>query len=82
MTSGLGQANRRYLHQLLCQLEMSRSPLADHPDDPLLGSIRWVNPGLIGAIEYRECTGRRFRHPAWKGLVGASLEAAVLPAIQ
>jgi bifunctional non-homologous end joining protein LigD len=81
VTSGLGRANRRSLHQLLCQHEMSRSPLADHPDDPL-GSIRWVNPGLVGAIEYREYTGRRFRHPAWKGLVGASLEAAVLPAIQ
>ena len=81
VTSGLGSANRRALHQLLCEHKMSRSPLADHRDHPM-GSIRWVNPRLIGAIEYREYTGRRFRHPAWKGLVAASLEAAVLPAIQ
>ena len=47
-----------------------------------MGSIRWVNPQLIGAIEYREYTGRRFRHPAWKGMVAAPLETAVLPAIQ
>ena len=47
-----------------------------------MGSIRWVNPRLIGAIEYREYTGRRFRHPAWKGMVAAPLETAVLPAIQ
>ena len=47
-----------------------------------MGSIRWVKPPLIGAIDYREYTGRRFRHPAWKGLVTASLDAAVLPAIQ
>ena len=81
VASGLGQANRRALHQLLCEHEMSRSPLADHRDHPM-GSIRWVNPRLIGAIEYREYTGRRFRHPAWKGLVAAPLETAVLPAIQ
>jgi bifunctional non-homologous end joining protein LigD len=81
VTSGLGQANRRALHQLLCQHETSRSPLADHRDHAL-GSIRWVKPRLIGAIDYREYTGRRFRHPAWKGLVTASLDAAVLPAIQ
>jgi len=81
VTSGLGQANRRALHQLLCQHETSRSPLADHRDHAL-GSIRWVKPRLIGAIDYREYTGRRFRHPAWKGLVTASLDAAVLPGIQ
>ena len=81
VTSGLGQANRRALHQLLCQHETSRSPLADHRDHAL-GSIRWVKARLIGAIDYREYTGRRFRHPAWKGLVTASLDAAVLPAIQ
>ena len=81
VASGLGQANRRALHQLLCEHEMRRAPLADHRDHPM-GSIRWVNPRLIGAIEYREYTGRRFRHPAWKGLVAAPLETAVLPAIQ
>ena len=81
MASGLGQANRRALHQLLCEHEMRRAPLADHRDHPM-GSIRWVNPQLIGAIEYREYTGRRFRHPAWKGMVAAPLETAVLPAIQ
>jgi hypothetical protein len=36
-------------------------------------------PNTYASPDY---TGRRFRHPAWKGLVTASLDAAVLPAIQ
>ncbi|OLL70486.1 hypothetical protein Ae168Ps1_6233 [Pseudonocardia sp. Ae168_Ps1] len=30
---------------------------------------RWVRPGLIGEIDYRQQTAEgRFRHPSWRGM--------------
>ncbi|MGW1737373.1 ATP dependent DNA ligase [Nocardia sp. NPDC001965] len=32
------------------------------------GVPRWVDPVLVGDIEYREYTGEGLRHPSWRGL--------------
>jgi bifunctional non-homologous end joining protein LigD len=41
--------------------------------------VRWVRPQLVGVIDYREFTGRRFRHPAWKGLISVGPQGITLP---
>jgi len=42
--------------------------------------VRWVNPQLVGVIEYREFTGR-FRHLAWKGLISVDPQRITLPPV-
>ncbi|MEU1986334.1 non-homologous end-joining DNA ligase [Nocardia sp. NPDC019395] len=32
------------------------------------GEVHWVEPVLVGDIEYREYTGEGLRHPSWRGL--------------
>ncbi|MFQ6230202.1 hypothetical protein [Nocardia sp. NPDC002869] len=32
------------------------------------GAPHWVDPVLVGDIEYREYTGEGLRHPSWRGL--------------
>jgi bifunctional non-homologous end joining protein LigD len=64
--------DRRHGRQLLLQL----TALHSHAS-PFLGTLprdytrdaRWVQPELIGDVEYRSRTGEGFlRHPSWKGL--------------
>lgn len=36
---------------------------------PARGAVHWVEPVLVGAIEYRSFTrDHSFRHPSWRGL--------------
>ena len=40
--------------------------------------VHWVEPLVVGRIEYREFTGR-LRHPAWKGVLNVDAFTVRLP---
>lgn len=66
--SGFTNAARRTLWVLLGRLERATSPLpAGQPARDFRG-VSWVEPVLVGVVEYREFTGGGLRHPSWKGL--------------
>lgn len=41
-----------------------RNPLGRHPE--IASHAHWVEPLLVGQIEFREATSGSLRHPAWK----------------
>ncbi|MFQ6331806.1 hypothetical protein ACLMAL_37605 [Nocardia sp. CWNU-33] len=43
-----------------------RNPLGRHPE--IASHAHWVEPLLVGRIEFREATSGSLRHPAWKGI--------------
>jgi bifunctional non-homologous end joining protein LigD len=68
VTSGLGRIAKRELAERLDALGIGTAPVSDMTEwggDAMDGrAVRWVKPHLVGVVEYREFTGRRFRHPA------------------
>ncbi|MCZ4590484.1 non-homologous end-joining DNA ligase [Rhodococcus opacus] len=67
VSSGFTEADRRRTLMLLRTLERPTSPFDDHVPDELAAHARWVEPALVGTVEYREFTpNRRLRHPSWK----------------
>jgi bifunctional non-homologous end joining protein LigD len=54
----------------LAGLERPVSPFAVPVPREHARGAHWVEPLLVGDVEYREFTAgeRRLRHPAWKGL--------------
>ncbi|KXF52716.1 DNA ligase [Rhodococcus sp. SC4] len=67
VSSGFTEADRRRTLMLLRPLERPTSPFDDHVPDELAAHARWVEPALVGTVEYREFTpNRRLRHPSWK----------------
>jgi hypothetical protein len=71
VTSGLSQQAKRQLHELLRGLETRTAAVADLGAPSTPSRVRWCAPQLVGIVEYRGFTGRRFRLPSWKGLVRA-----------
>ncbi|MFC0446544.1 DNA ligase [Rhodococcus jostii] len=66
--SGFTEAHRRRTLTMLRPLERPTSPFDTHVPDELAAHARWVEPVLVGTVEYREFTpDRRLRHPSWKG---------------
>ncbi|QCQ90033.1 non-homologous end-joining DNA ligase [Rhodococcus sp. SGAir0479] len=66
--TGFSSATRRSLRQLLKTLERPTSPLAAPPPTRDTKGAHWVEPELVGDVEYREYAGGSLRHPSWKGL--------------
>ncbi len=66
--TGFTTADRRALRQQLASIERTTSPLAAAAPAQEARGAHWVEPRLVGDVEYREYTGGGLRHPSWKGL--------------
>ena len=66
--TGFTATGRRALRDQLTQLERPTSPLAAAPPTRDTKGTHWVEPELVGDVEFREYAGGSLRHPAWKGL--------------
>ncbi|GAB2632873.1 non-homologous end-joining DNA ligase [Prescottella soli] len=66
--TGFTGATRRALLEKLEPLERPTSPLDAAPPARESRDARWVEPLLVGDVEYREYVGGSLRHPSWKGL--------------
>ncbi|MFI1914166.1 non-homologous end-joining DNA ligase [Nocardia sp. NPDC020380] len=66
--TGFTHAARRVIRQTLGEIEITTSPFDPPPPESVAGGWRWVEPILVGDVEYREFAGERLRMPAWKGL--------------
>ena len=80
--TGFTDAARRRLRELLEPLHREDSPFAGPfvrargwpGRPPARGTVQWVDPRLVGEVEYRSFTLNRttasgtFRHPSWRGL--------------
>jgi len=80
--TGFTDAARRRLLDLLRPLQRGDPPFAGEfvrargwpGRPPSRGVVHWVQPRLVGEIEYRAFTSNRtsaggtFRHPSWRGL--------------
>lgn len=78
--TGFTFADRRSLRARLDELSRSDPvfPLAPTRGRP--GTPHWVEPVLVGEVEYREYTGEGLRHPSWRGLrADKSCEEVVVP---
>jgi bifunctional non-homologous end joining protein LigD len=60
----------RSLERVAPPFDVDRAPTRTWPArKPSRGRARWVEPVLVGEIEYRVFTrDRSFRHPSWRGL--------------
>lgn len=66
--TGFTHAARRVIRQTLGEIEITASPFDPPPPESVAGGWRWVEPILVGDVEYREFAGERLRMPSWKGL--------------
>ncbi|GBF17599.1 putative DNA ligase-like protein/MT0965 [Rhodococcus sp. Br-6] len=66
--TGFSATTRRSLRDQLASRERPTSPLASPPPNRDAKGAHWVEPELVGDVEYREYTGGSLRHPSWKGL--------------
>ena len=66
--TGFTTDDRRALRQQLAAIERPTSPLATAAPARDVRGAHWVEPLLVGDVEYREYTGGSLRHPSWKGL--------------
>lgn len=78
--TGFTFADRRSLRARLDELSRADPlfPLTSTRGRP--GIPHWVEPVLVGDVEYREYTGEGLRHPSWRGLrLDKSREEVVVP---
>ncbi|GAA1299684.1 hypothetical protein Psi02_63090 [Planotetraspora silvatica] len=67
--TGFTQAALRDLHDLLAPLERPTPPFTDAVPREQARHAHWVEPLLVGEVQYAEWTGDgRLRHPSWRGL--------------
>ncbi len=66
--TGFTAAVRRSLRTRLDTLARPGPPFPEPPPRAAVGAAHWVDPVLVGNIEYREYTGEGLRHPSWRGL--------------
>ncbi|NEW42503.1 non-homologous end-joining DNA ligase [Nocardia cyriacigeorgica] len=68
--TGFTAAARRSLRAQLDEIARPDSVLTETPGRGRagIGVAHWVDPVLVGDIEYREYTGDGLRHPSWRGL--------------
>ncbi|MGY4646533.1 non-homologous end-joining DNA ligase [Mycobacterium sp. URHB0021] len=78
--AGLSGIERRRLTSALTPFRRSTSPFAATPSD-IAPYASWVEPVLVGDVEYREMNRSTLRHPSWKGLrVDVASDLVALPA--
>ncbi|MDV7351679.1 DNA ligase [Rhodococcus oxybenzonivorans] len=66
--SGFSGADRRRTLALLRPFERPTSPFDSQVPDELARHARWVEPLLVGTVEYREFSpNRRLHRPSWRG---------------
>ncbi|MBF8188702.1 non-homologous end-joining DNA ligase [Nonomuraea sp. K274] len=67
--TGFTQAMLRDLGERLAPLERADSPFAVPVPREHVRDARWVEPRVVGEVQYAEVTGDgRLRHPSWRGL--------------
>ncbi len=66
--TGFSTTTRRSLRDQLASRERATRPLATPPPTRDAKGAHWVEPELVGDLEYREYTRGSLRHPSWKGL--------------
>lgn len=66
--TGFTQPARRAIRDTLDVIGVSASPFEPTPPPAAEGGWHWVDPILVGDVQYREFTGTRLRMPSWKGL--------------
>jgi bifunctional non-homologous end joining protein LigD len=68
--TGFSQAERQELQEQLRPLERRTHPFATTPPREDVARARWVEPVLVGEVEYRQFTRGegRLRHTSWRGL--------------
>ncbi|MEV6772404.1 non-homologous end-joining DNA ligase [Nocardia sp. NPDC051030] len=66
--TGFTQAARRIIRATLDEIEIPISRFDPPPPEAAAAGWHWVEPILVGDVEYREFSGERLRMPAWKGL--------------
>ncbi|RJL33192.1 non-homologous end-joining DNA ligase [Bailinhaonella thermotolerans] len=67
--TGFSEAALRELAERLAPLERETSPFADEVPREHARAARWVEPELVGEVQYAEWTADgRLRHPSWRGL--------------
>ncbi len=69
VSAGLDQRARRELSGRLDELASTQCPFREPPPERHTRAVRWVQPGLVGEVEFRqwEADGR-LRAPTWLGL--------------
>lgn len=76
--TGITDAARAELHDLVTGLEQRSSPFADELAPQTARAARWVTPELVGEVSYQRWTSRgRLAHPSWAGLRPRKHPAAV-----
>ncbi len=83
VSAGLGSRIGRALHTEFVKHHADRPPWRFDDETPEAGTEAnggpiWLAPTMVARIEYREFTGRRLRHSAFKGLVAEADAGAVL----
>ncbi|GII62637.1 ATP-dependent DNA ligase [Sphaerisporangium krabiense] len=69
--TGFTEETLRDLLEVLRPLERDTSPFADEVPREQAREARWVDPELVGEVQYAEWTpDHRLRHPSWRGLRG------------
>ncbi len=67
--TGFTEAMLRDLENRLRPLSRTSSPFADEVPRADARDANWVEPRLVGEVEFAEWTGDRYlRHPSWRGL--------------
>ncbi|MEV0357742.1 non-homologous end-joining DNA ligase [Nocardia sp. NPDC050697] len=66
--TGFTAAVRRALQGRLDDLARASAPLDRVPVPSAVPGVHWVDPVLVGDVEFREASSSGLRHPSWRGL--------------
>ncbi|PPJ36431.1 ATP-dependent DNA ligase [Nocardia nova] len=66
--TGWSNAERRSLRAQFDRLAAAEPTIAGPVPHTVAAAARWIHPGLVATIEYREATIGGLRHPSWIGL--------------
>ena len=80
VTIGFTNRARRDVGVALAELRRGGSPFRSVGASLDESRICWVEPVVVGRVEFREFTGR-LRHAAWKGVVDVDADAVRLPSV-
>lgn len=80
VSTGFTNRARRDLGAALAQLQRLASPFSSAGASLDENRICWVEPLVVGRVEFREYNGR-LRHAAWKGVVDVGADAVCVPAL-
>ncbi|MCP2280831.1 ATP dependent DNA ligase domain-containing protein [Nocardia amikacinitolerans] len=65
--TGFTAAVRGELRERFTELAITEPPFDRSPPPELATAVHWVQPRLVGTVDYREYAGS-LRHPSWRGL--------------